>query len=91
MNALQKIVATSWENSAIAHAMLFKENAGKKIKITYDLPEINLKHIKLLTTDFGMVQFSKINQPDIDSGYTLDDNARALIALCMHLGFYYVC
>ena len=84
MNALQKIVATSWENSAIAHAMLFKENAGKKIKITYDLPEINLKHIKLLTTDFGMVQFSKINQPDIDSGYTLDDNARALIALCMH-------
>jgi glycosyltransferase involved in cell wall biosynthesis len=84
MNALQKIVATSWENSAIAHAMLFKENAGKKIKITYDLPDINLRHIKLLTTGFGMVQFSKINQPDIDSGYTLDDNARALIAMCMH-------
>jgi glycosyltransferase involved in cell wall biosynthesis len=84
INALQKIVATSWENSAIAHAMLFKEKAGKKITITYDLPEINLKHIKLLTTDFGMVQFSKINQPDISSGYTLDDNARALIAMCMH-------
>jgi glycosyltransferase involved in cell wall biosynthesis len=84
INALQKIVATSWENSAIAHAMLFKEKAGKKIAITYDLPEINLKHIKLLTTGFGMVQFSKINQPDIDSGYTLDDNSRALIALCMH-------
>lgn len=84
INALQKIVATSWENSAIAHAMLFKEKAGKKITITYDLPEINLKHIKLLTTGFGMVQFAKINQPDIDSGYTLDDNARAMIALCMH-------
>jgi glycosyltransferase involved in cell wall biosynthesis len=84
INALQKIVATSWENSAIAHAMLFKENAGKKITINYDLPEINLKHFKLLTTGFGMVQFSKINQPDIDSGYTLDDNARALIAMCMH-------
>lgn len=84
INALQKIVATSWENSAIAHAMLFKEKAGKKITITYDLPEINLKHIKQLTTGFGMVQFAKINQPDLDSGYTLDDNARALIALCMH-------
>jgi glycosyltransferase involved in cell wall biosynthesis len=84
INALQKIVATSWENSAIAHAMLFKENAGKKITINYELPEINLKHFKLLTTGFGMVQFSKINQPDIDSGYTLDDNARALIAICMH-------
>ena len=25
-----------------------------------------------------------MNQPDINSGYTLDDNARALIAACMH-------
>lgn len=31
-----------------------------------------------------MVQFSNLNHPDIESGYTLDDNARALIALCMH-------
>jgi hypothetical protein len=31
-----------------------------------------------------MVQFSNINHPDIESGYTLDDNARALIVLCMH-------
>jgi uncharacterized protein YyaL (SSP411 family) len=29
-----------------------------------------------------MIQFSKGNRPDIRSGYTLDDNARALIALC---------
>jgi uncharacterized protein YyaL (SSP411 family) len=37
-----------------------------------------------MTTDVGMIQFSKINQPDICSGYTLDDNARALVAICMH-------
>ena len=37
-----------------------------------------------MTTDVGMIQFSKVNQPDINSGYTLDDNARALIALCMY-------
>jgi uncharacterized protein YyaL (SSP411 family) len=30
------------------------------------------------------LQFSKINHPDINSGYTLDDNARALIALCQN-------
>jgi glycosyltransferase involved in cell wall biosynthesis len=83
-NALQTIVSTSWENSAIAHAILFGEKASNKITIRYDLPVINLNHIKSLTTDFGIIQFSKINQPDIDSGYTLDDNARALIALCMH-------
>jgi glycosyltransferase involved in cell wall biosynthesis len=84
VNALQTIVSTSWENSAIAHAILFGEKAASKIPIRYDLPVINLNHIKSLTTDFGIIQFSKINQPDIDSGYTLDDNARALISMCMH-------
>jgi hypothetical protein len=37
-----------------------------------------------MTTETGIIQFSKINQPDICTGYTLDDNARALIAMCMH-------
>ena len=40
--------------------------------------------MKRLTTDFGMIQFSKVNTPDITSGYTLDDNARALVAMTMH-------
>lgn len=31
-----------------------------------------------------MIQFSVINQPDIATGYTLDDNARALVAMCQH-------
>src|SRR5690606_38335635 len=46
------------------------------------LPEINLDHIKKMTTDFGMLQFSKLSIPDRESGYTLDDNARALMAMC---------
>jgi hypothetical protein len=37
-----------------------------------------------MTTGLGMIQFSDINRPDIESGYTLDDNARALIVLCQH-------
>ncbi|MGK4567078.1 hypothetical protein [Flavobacterium sp. 3HN19-14] len=37
-----------------------------------------------MTTDFGMFQFAKINQPDVNSGYTLDDNARAMIAIGQH-------
>lgn len=83
-NTLQKIVATAWENSAIAHANLFRKIAGKKIQIQYNLPEINLDHLKQMTSGTGMIQFSKINQPDLDSGYTLDDNARAMIAMCMY-------
>ncbi len=58
--------------------------AGETISIRYNLPAINLDHLKQMTTETGIIQFSRINQPDIDSGYTLDDNARALVAMCMH-------
>ncbi len=83
-NTLQKIVSTAWENSAVAHAMLFEKIASNKITLQYNLPAINLHHVKHMTTDTGIIQFSKINQPDICSGYTLDDNARALVAMCMY-------
>ena len=83
-NTLQKIVFTAWENSAVAHAKLFAKQTGSKISMLYNLPEIKLDHVERMTTEFGMIQFSKINQPDFDSGYTLDDNARALITVCQH-------
>lgn len=83
-NTLQKIVSTAWENSAVAYAMLFEKISGNKTKFHYNLPDINLDHLKAMSTGFGIIQFSKINQPDIKSGYTLDDNARALIATCMY-------
>jgi glycosyltransferase involved in cell wall biosynthesis len=81
LNALHKIVPTSWENAAVAHANLF-EKLGKQIKLQHKNPEINLNHIRKMTTRFGMYQFAKLNKPDRESGYTLDDNARALIAMC---------
>ena len=81
---MEKIVSTAWENSAVAHAMLFERISGETIVLQFNMPVINLNHVKNLTTDSGIIQFSKINQPDLCSGYTLDDNARALIAMCMH-------
>lgn len=106
-STLQRIVPTSWENSAIAHASLLQKVAGQtlgeavtqnrgkhqpakavpqteNIPLEYRLPAINLAHVQKMTTAVGMIQFSKINQPDLESGYTLDDNARALVALIMH-------
>jgi len=83
-NGLHKMAPTAWENSAIAHAKLFEKISEKGIVLHYKIPEINLKHFQKLTTSFGMIQFSIINQPDINSGYTLDDNARALVAICQH-------
>ncbi len=84
INTLHKIAPSAWENSAIAHGLLFDKILGIDYPLKYSLPAINLDHIIQLTTDFGMFQFSKINLPDSTSGYTLDDNARALIAVCMH-------
>ena len=84
VSSLQKIVATAWENSAIAHALLLKRNICNTTKIKYNLPVINLNHLKRMTTQTGIIQFSRINLPDIGSGYTLDDNARAMIASCMY-------
>ncbi len=83
-NTLQKIVSTVWQNSAVAHARLFERIASDNLKLDYTIPPVNLDHLKLMTTKAGIIQFSKINQPDPDSGYTLDDNARALIAMCMY-------
>lgn len=84
LNTLHKIAPSAWENSAINHALLFEKTLGLESSLHYSPPIINLDHLKHMTTDFGLIQFSKINQPDISSGYTLDDNARALIAMCMH-------
>jgi len=65
INTLQKIVSTAWENSAVEHAMLFERIAIDKMNIEFNLPDINLNHIKRMTTDIGIIQFSKINQPDL--------------------------
>ncbi len=84
LNGLHQMTPTSWENSALAHAKLFENITQNELSLNYAIPEINLNHLKKMTTNFGIIQFSVINKPDINSGYTLDDNARALIAMCQH-------
>lgn len=83
-DGIQKMAPTAWENSAIVHARLFERIMDKKVRLNYRTPKINLSHFKELTTPFAMIQFSIINKPDLNSGYTLDDNARALVAMCQH-------
>jgi glycosyltransferase involved in cell wall biosynthesis len=83
-NGLQRVIFNAWENTAVEYAMLFKHLTHGDVVLQYALPDIHLGHFKKMTTAFGMIQFSKINHPDLSSGYTLDDNARALVAMCMH-------
>lgn len=82
-SGLQKTAITAWENIAIAYTLLFEKILGDDVPLTFSLSEIKLEHMKRMTKKLGIVQFSRGNQPDLNSGYTLDDNARALIALCL--------
>lgn len=55
----------------------------KKGAEQYELPEIKLDHLRLLTDSTGILQHARFIVPDRRYGYTTDDNARALIAVLM--------
>jgi glycosyltransferase involved in cell wall biosynthesis len=74
----------TWPNVAIAYLGQFNKYLKLIEKYEVKLPKIKFKHLMKLTDNFGIIQFSQINKPFKDSGYTLDDNARAMIACCMY-------
>lgn len=80
-NAFHKVRPTAWENVAITHANLLNKLMSDDKKLIHELPELSFDHLCAMTTDSGIIQFSDMGMPDIRSGYTLDDNARALIVV----------
>ena len=88
INSIHKMASTVWQNSAIVYGHLFNKLTFNKISLNFRIPEISLNHIKNLTTKFGIIQFSKLSIPDLNSGYTLDDNARALLAVSQHFELF---
>lgn len=81
--AIEKTRNSIWENVAIAHMSVISDALAED-RILPNLPPPYLDHIDRMTDEFGMLQFSKHDIPDPAFGYTLDDNARALIATCMY-------
>ncbi|GBC97968.1 hypothetical protein HRbin17_00463 [bacterium HR17] len=49
-----------------------------------DIAQINLSHLRAISDDTGVLQFTLFGLPDPKSGYTTDDNARALIVAALH-------
>ncbi|WP_050915833.1 glycosyltransferase [Gillisia marina] len=88
LNAYKTSRSSSWENIAITQAEFYKKLIQPSKNLIYNLPKVNLDHLNKMTTDVGIIQFSNIGHPDINSGYTLDDNARALIVICKHYQLY---
>jgi len=81
-NAYFKTRRMIWLNVAVQYSKVFSELVPRQARITErkSLPKIKLDHLVRLTDNFGIIQFAKLNRPDVKSGYTLDDNARALVA-----------
>ncbi|MEK6850085.1 MAG: glycosyltransferase [Nanoarchaeota archaeon] len=82
-NAYYATRKMTWPNVASSYIQLFKKYIPDLISEDKLLPEINVSHLQNLTDDFGVIQFAKQSNPDVSSGYTLDDNARALVASTM--------
>jgi hypothetical protein len=81
---LKKAHASSWENSALTHGVLFNKISGNKKSLEFNYPPIKLDFVKSLTDRTGILHTSIKGEPDLRSGYQLDDNALALFIFCMH-------
>ena len=86
MNAYFKTRYMIWQNVAVQYAKVFSEHAQSLAMVSEQksLPKIKLNHLIRLTDKFGIVQFAKLTRRDVSSGYTLDDNARALAAVVLY-------
>lgn len=73
-----------WKNVMLGYMREYINLVPELRKIEKNVPPVKIRHFMKLTDDFGMFQFAKLTEPDPDWGYTLDDNARAMIAMAMY-------
>ncbi len=71
----------TWQNVALTYMREFATLAPNLAKRQMVAPELKLSHLLELTDDFGVFQFASLNKPDPSWGYTVDDNARALVLM----------
>ena len=83
-NAYFRTRYMTWENVALSYLKYFSQFVPELTLAQRRLPPIKLTHLAKLTDNFGIIQFAKLTEPDLSSGYTLDDNARALIVTTLH-------
>ena len=87
-NAYANTRHMTWSNVSASYLRIFNNIVKLKEEVTEKYPKIKLDHLRKLTDDFGMIQFAEHSKPDINSGYTADDNSRALIVALKHYNLY---
>ncbi len=85
-NAYFRTRNMTWDNIALEYSKLFSKHSADIADVSQHkkIPRVNVNHLFRLTDDFGIIQFARLSSPDISSGYTVDDNARALIVACSY-------
>lgn len=83
-NAYFRTRHMTWDNVAHSYLKYFSQFAPELTLGQRKLPPVKLEHLAKLTDNFGIIQFAKLTEPDLSSGYTLDDNARALVVTTLH-------
>lgn len=70
----------TWPNVATSYFNLYQEFADLEAEDD-KLPEMKLDHLRRMTDSFGIFHFAKYSKPEKRYGYSLDDNARALVVV----------
>ena len=78
-----------WHNVAANHLDVFKKiiHISEKVGM-HKFPKIKIHHLRNMTDYTGLMQHAKHSIPDRNSGYTLDDNARSLIAVTRYYNLF---
>jgi glycosyltransferase involved in cell wall biosynthesis len=76
----------TWPNVALGYEAVFNKYVSLPEWKKNRVPCIKFSHLINLTDGFGVVQFAKNFEPQLQYGYTTDDISRALVAVCMSHG-----
>jgi len=78
-------VASKYRDSFVKARVQFSAELRAKsipsapLGVRVELPELDLRHVKTLTDDTGILQHAHYAVPRYEDGYCIDDNARALL------------
>ena len=77
-----------WPNVASEYLRVFNKVTKLREDTVKKFPAIRLIHLTSLTDNVGVIHHAKHSVPNRKTGYTLDDNARALIAAAKHYNIF---
>ena len=71
----------TWPNVALSYMRTLAGLVPNLSDKNKSLLPVKIDYLQKLTDDFGILQFASMSNPDPGWGYTVDDNARALVAI----------